>query len=90
MFQNAVELGVAAVPALGGAASTSLGSFSTTDPTGAAGDTLTREQRHRLWRAAGKEPRCSALTPPLLRQSDLPAHPGKGRTVSHPPDTMDQ
>jgi hypothetical protein len=34
--------------------STSLGSFSTTYPTGTAGAALTREQRHRLRRAVGK------------------------------------
>ena len=51
----AVELGVAAVPAPGGAASTSLGSFSTTYTTGTASATLTREQRHRLRRAVGKD-----------------------------------
>lgn len=50
----AVELGVDAVPAPGGAASTSLGSFSTTYTTGTAGAALTREQRHRLRRAVGK------------------------------------
>jgi hypothetical protein len=50
----AVELGVAAVPAPGGVASTSLGSFSTTYTTGTAGAALTRQQRHRLRRAVGK------------------------------------
>ena len=50
----AVELGATAVPAPGGAASTSLGSFSTTYNTGTAGAALTREQRHRLRRAVGK------------------------------------
>jgi hypothetical protein len=50
----AVELGVDAVPAPGGAALTSLGSFSTTYTTRTAGATLTREQRGRLRRAVGK------------------------------------
>ena len=50
----AVELGVDAVPAPGGAASTTLGSFSTTYSTGTAGAALTREQRHQLRRALGK------------------------------------
>lgn len=51
----AVELGVNAVPAPGGVASTTLGSFSTTYTTGTAGAALTHEQRHRLRRAVGKD-----------------------------------
>ncbi len=51
----ALELGEAAVPTPGGAASTTIGPYSATyADTGSSGLALSREQRTRLRRAVGK------------------------------------
>lgn len=67
----AVELGIDAVPAPGGAASTSLGSFSTTYTTGAAGKD--RPFSIDTTQAAEVQPASSATTPLPVSATRQPA-----------------